>query len=1036
MSYFNRLTSSLLAAALLAQSGFAAFAADTSETPSASPDVQLFAEDTTVSRSVVVDEADNGTASIDTDVSWGDSDDSGFGEEIDYEALEDYVFEGDTLPCSQNDPSYQKIMNSPAMLAAWGSGNLVHQKRFDGTDKVYGIDVSYYQYNIDWDKVKAAGIKYAIIRVGYRGYGNGQLVLDDRFSSYLKGAKAAGLDVGVYFYTQAINTTEAKEEAQFVLNHIKGYELEMPVYYDIEGVDYDSGRLDEANLSKTQKTALCTAFCDTIKNAGYDAGVYANKSWLTYQIDGAGLAKKYPVWLAHYTTETDYTGNFDMWQYTGMGSVSGIAVYVDMNVRYVADTSVDTPSSLKVTAVNASKGTLKWNVVQGADGYTVYRRNITTGVQATAADVSTNSASVTVYPENKQFFVKAYKVIGGKKYYSEASNVITLQANKVLNVSIVSRTDTSIKLKWTAVSGAKGYEVRAYNRYTKKYAPVKYTSTASIDFTGLEQASVYEFTVRAYTDSAKTQFGGYSDGVRYGTYAAKVSGVKYLSHTTSSVRVSWESNKSGRCAYEIALYNASNGTRTIVGTTENTSFNITGLKAGNKYLICVRAYYVYGTSKILGYYSSNLTAAAQAAAPTGLYCKSRTETSCVLAWKAVNGAAYYSIYEVLPTGIRVIGSSSKNEFTANFHDNLKSHVFYVVAEATVDGVVRQGVASERLTVYNGADAPKTFTVEGGTASAVRVSWNKVADAEKYWVYLAQPGSTNFIKVGETNSTEWLFSGLKAESDYKMKVRSVRDGAAGDYSAEFSVSTKAAIPRGFSVKGYNADAVRIGWNKVPGAVSYKVYMLDTKTNTYVLKGTASTEEYRFSGLKANTAYTVKVRAVYKRGDGATSAAQTVATRPSTPSGFKYTANTNTSVTLKWNAVSGASFYRIYMYDNETATYQKVKDVRGSTSCVITGLEKGSRYRFMISAARTTGIYTYYSLRSAAITSATAGTKYYQKTPYTGNSLYQGLVEIGVYSTYALQQQIAKVNALGKYTGTAEQNTLLLTWLKKGLLIMPS
>ena len=107
--------------------------------------------------------------------------------ESEAEELAEYVFEGDTIPCSENDPSYHKFVNNqPRLRSVWGSGNLVHQSRFSEHEKIYGIDVSYYQNTIDWNKVKASGIEYAIIRVGYRGYGNGKLVLDDNFSSYIK----------------------------------------------------------------------------------------------------------------------------------------------------------------------------------------------------------------------------------------------------------------------------------------------------------------------------------------------------------------------------------------------------------------------------------------------------------------------------------------------------------------------------------------------------------------------------------------------------------------------------------------------------------------------------------------------------------------------------------------------------------------------------------------------------------------------------------------------------------------------------------
>ncbi|WP_377077844.1 GH25 family lysozyme, partial [Ruminococcus bicirculans (ex Wegman et al. 2014)] len=282
-------------------------------------------------------------------------------------------------PVTEDDPEYHKYLenNDPygimTMSALWGADSLTHQNRFSGVSKVYGIDVSYYQGNIDWKKVKNSGVEFVIIRVGYRGYGSaGTLVEDPRFKTYLDGATKAGLKVGVYFYTQAITTAEAKAEAKFVLDRIKGYSLQMPVYYDIESVDYDTGRLDSAGLCKAQKTALCTAFCDTIIKSGYSAGVYANYTWLNYYIDGAGLGKKYPIWLAHYTSNTNYDQRMDMWQYSGSGTVSGISAYTDVNVWYSGKLPLYVSDLISVKNTSTSN-TFAWNGAPDATGYEVYQ---------------------------------------------------------------------------------------------------------------------------------------------------------------------------------------------------------------------------------------------------------------------------------------------------------------------------------------------------------------------------------------------------------------------------------------------------------------------------------------------------------------------------------------------------------------------------------------------------------------------------------------------------------------------------------------
>lgn len=197
---------------------------------------------------------------------------------------------------------------------------------------VLGIDVSKYQGTIDWTGVKNSGIKFVIIRCGYRGWGSGALVRDPNFDSYIKGAEAVGLDVGIYFFSQAINEKEAIEEASFIVECAKGHNVKLPLFIDIEtsGGNGD-GRADK--ISYAQRTAVAKAFCQTVKNSGYRAGVYANKNYLTTKFDASQLSGYY-IWLAHYVEKTNYNGKYDIWQYSSKGSVPGISGNVDMNLAY------------------------------------------------------------------------------------------------------------------------------------------------------------------------------------------------------------------------------------------------------------------------------------------------------------------------------------------------------------------------------------------------------------------------------------------------------------------------------------------------------------------------------------------------------------------------------------------------------------------------------------------------------------------------------------------------------------------------------
>lgn len=209
------------------------------------------------------------------------------------------------------------------------------QYSFDSNGKmvssngILGIDVSKWNGNIDWNAVKNSGVSYVIIRCGYRGSTAGALIEDPKYRTNIQGATAAGLKVGVYFFTQAINEVEAVEEASMVLSLVKGYKISYPIFLDVES---SGGRAD--GISKATRTAVCKAFCQTIKNSGYTSGVYANKTWLNSYIDASQLGA-YRIWLAQYAAKPTYSGRYDIWQYSDKGKIGGISGYVDMNLSYM-----------------------------------------------------------------------------------------------------------------------------------------------------------------------------------------------------------------------------------------------------------------------------------------------------------------------------------------------------------------------------------------------------------------------------------------------------------------------------------------------------------------------------------------------------------------------------------------------------------------------------------------------------------------------------------------------------------------------------
>ena len=207
-------------------------------------------------------------------------------------------------------------------------GRTVYEK--DGRRAKTGIDVSIYQGDIDWQAVAADGIDFAILRLGYRGYTEGGLFLDQNFERNLRGALDAGLDVGVYFFAQAVTTQEAEAEAAYVINALEGYEISYPVAFDWEPIAPGSGARTDG-LDNQALTQCAAAFCEKIKEAGLSPAVYFNQSLGYLRYDLRELAD-YDLWLAEYDSKPDFYYHFDLWQYTHIGRVAGIEGDVDLDL--------------------------------------------------------------------------------------------------------------------------------------------------------------------------------------------------------------------------------------------------------------------------------------------------------------------------------------------------------------------------------------------------------------------------------------------------------------------------------------------------------------------------------------------------------------------------------------------------------------------------------------------------------------------------------------------------------------------------------
>ncbi len=198
----------------------------------------------------------------------------------------------------------------------------------------WGIDVSYAQGVIDWQKVKDSGVQFAVVRVGYRGYETGLLHEDDQYVNNMTGAYQAGIPTGVYFYTSAVSVEESIEEADFVLSRLRGYYIEGPVALDME--QYSANDRD-LNLGRQERTLIAAAFLQRIRDAGYTPVIYASSSWFETEIYMEELQGICSFWVASYNAHSvPLNGQFTMWQYSPEGWIDGISVPVDMNILMIA----------------------------------------------------------------------------------------------------------------------------------------------------------------------------------------------------------------------------------------------------------------------------------------------------------------------------------------------------------------------------------------------------------------------------------------------------------------------------------------------------------------------------------------------------------------------------------------------------------------------------------------------------------------------------------------------------------------------------
>lgn len=505
-------------------------------------------------------------------------------------------------------------------VSAVDSSHLTHNSKFDNFIVEDGIDISHHNGVVDWEKVKADGVDFAIIRMAYRGYGStGRLRPDDQAVANLVNARDAGLDVGVYIFSQAINVEEAEEEADYILKMIRGYNIDLPVVLDYEYTAGDAGRLQKAKnngMTDRERTDVCLAFCKKVEAAGYDAMVYANKTMLSTDLYADEIDAEYEIWLAEWSKKASYNNDYTYWQYTSDGSVDGVpSTRVDMNVRY-------TEAPFKITSSTDTTMTMEWKPIDGAEGYVIFRKHEEDTIFSKVAQIDDPSATTytdtgletnTVY----SYFVRYYKTDENgvqtvyKSGYPSQKAVTTLKLQKP-EVTVEPVDAGSVELIWSKDPNAIGYEVQQFSDTKGKYEKIatvtcEEENSVSVDSMAAEidihEDGTFGLTISSLTAGNRYQYrirsfahmGGAKIYSNYSTPATVIMSTKLTKPVLTVKPTSYTTNKlswakvPGATNYQVQKYNFSKEKWETLKTVTGTSTTNTYLNCNTTYKYRVRA---------------------------------------------------------------------------------------------------------------------------------------------------------------------------------------------------------------------------------------------------------------------------------------------------------------------------------------------------------------------------------------------------------------------------------------------------------------
>lgn len=550
-----------------------------------------------------------------------------------------------------------------------------------------GIDVSKWNGTIDWNKVKADGIDYVIIRGGF-----GNATVDPQFKSYIEGASNAGLKIGIYWFSYATSVDKAKEEAAKCLETIAPYKnkISYPVFYDFEYDSVDYANKQGITITKDLSSKMADAFLTTIENAGYITGIYTNKDFGDrYFYEDMLLANN--LWVAQYASTCTYPRPYMMWQFTEKGTINGIGTssnpaYFDMNYTYLRPVN-NQASSSKIDLSSSSLSDV------GSKEYTGSAIKPSVTVTLDGKTLKLNEDYTISYSNNTSIGTAKITIKGIGGYTGTKTANFKIVPNQVENVSLVKKTINSLNISWSKLNDVTGYEIYKYNPSSNSYENVKTisdNSTTSYTDENLQSAYVYSYKIRGYkVVDGEYYYGNYSNLFSESTRIDKVTNLSLDTRNATSLEISWDKVNEAD-GYKIYRLDTNTDTYKLVDTINNnsiTSYKHENLVSATNYYYKVKAFKYLNGSTRYSDYSSRLKATTRPLQPS-VTLSSTTSKSIKASWTKISKRTEgYEVYMSTSKNgtYSSIGTTTNTSFSKSSLTKGKTYYFKVRAYRTVDG---------------------------------------------------------------------------------------------------------------------------------------------------------------------------------------------------------------------------------------------------------------------------------------------------------------------------------------------------------------